>query len=458
MTLVIATRGIDLSVGAVAAIAGAVACTTIASARRPDERLGRDHGRRRRAGALRGARPLERLPRRAPRHPADHRDPGPHDSRPRHRAAHHRRPDHHRATTTFREIGAGFLLLPFSILIALAVLVAVALVTRRTALGLLIESVGGNPEASRLAGIRSRTIIWTVYVFAALCAGVAGLMISSNVSAADANNAGLWIELDAILAVVIGGTSLAGGRYSLAGTLVGALIIQTLTTTVYTMGIAPEMTLVFKAVVVIAVCLLQAPKVRERFRAAAGDRGVGTTRPADDRTAPTSRPGAEAPDTSRADPPIRRREAEGGPAMTTTLPEHRRRRTPRLPAGRGATARSPAASCPSSRPSCSSSSSSASGSVRYDGFALRPGLRQPLHRQRLPDRARGRHDLRHPHRRHRPLGRVRSSRCRRWWPPRRCEPGCRRRCVIAARARDRQRRSASSWAASSTTSRSSRSS
>lgn len=99
-------------------------------------------------------------------------------------------------------------------------------------------------------------------MFAAVCAGVAGLMISSNVSAADANNAGLWTEMDAILAVVIGGTSLAGGRYSLTGTLLGALIIQTLTTTVYSMGIAPEITLVFKAVVVIAVCLLQAPKVR----------------------------------------------------------------------------------------------------------------------------------------------------------------------------------------------------
>ena len=59
-------------------------------------------------------------------------------------------------------------------------------------------------------------------------------MISSNVSSADGNNAGLWIELDAILAVVIGGTSLAGGRFSLGGTVLGALIIQTLTTTIYT--------------------------------------------------------------------------------------------------------------------------------------------------------------------------------------------------------------------------------
>src|SRR5690606_28942024 len=117
------------------------------------------------------------------------------------------------------------LTVPFSILVALAVFALTALLTRRTALGMLIEAVGGNAEASRLAGIRSRRIVLLCYVFAGLCAGIAGLMISSNVSSADGNNAGLWIELDAILAVVIGGTSLAGGRFSLAGTVLGALII-----------------------------------------------------------------------------------------------------------------------------------------------------------------------------------------------------------------------------------------
>jgi simple sugar transport system permease protein len=129
---------------------------------------------------------------------------------------------------------------------------------------MLIESVGGNAEASRLAGIRARGIIVMVYAFAALCAGVAGLMISSNVSSADGNNAGLWIELDAILAVVIGGTSLAGGRFSLGGTVVGALIIQTLTTTIYSVGVPPETTLLFKALVVAAVCLIQSPSFREK--------------------------------------------------------------------------------------------------------------------------------------------------------------------------------------------------
>ncbi len=165
----------------------------------------------------------------------------------------------------YKLIGGGYwLTVPFGVLIVLAVLAITAFLTRRLALGLLIESVGGNAEASRLAGIRSRGIIVMVYAFAALCAGVAGLMISSNVSSADGNNAGLWIELDAILAVVIGGTSLAGGRFSLGGTVLGALIIQTLTTTIYSIGVPPETTLLFKALVVAVVCLVQSPAFRDK--------------------------------------------------------------------------------------------------------------------------------------------------------------------------------------------------
>jgi galactofuranose transport system permease protein len=162
-------------------------------------------------------------------------------------------------------IGAGYwLTLPFSILVAAAAFAATALISRRTALGMLIESVGGNAEASRLAGVRSRSLVLLAYVFSGLCAGIAGLMISSNVSSADGNNAGLWIELDAILAVVIGGTALSGGRYFLAGTLIGALTIQSLTTTIYSIGIPPETTLLFKALVVTAVCLLQSPAFRAK--------------------------------------------------------------------------------------------------------------------------------------------------------------------------------------------------
>jgi galactofuranose transport system permease protein len=84
-------------------------------------------------------------------------------------------------------------------------------------------------------------------------------MISSNVKSADGNNAGLLLELDAILAVTLGGTSLLGGRFSLRGTVLGALIIQTLTYAIYSMGVPPEVNLVVKAVVVLVVCLAQSP-------------------------------------------------------------------------------------------------------------------------------------------------------------------------------------------------------
>lgn len=162
-------------------------------------------------------------------------------------------------------IGGGYwLTFPFAVLLAAALVALTAFVTRRSALGMLIESVGGNPAASRLVGIRAGGLLALVYVFSALCAAVAGLMISSNVSSADGNNAGLWIELDAILAVVVGGTALTGGRFSLGGTVLGALIIQTLSTTVYTLGVPPETTLVFKAFVVIVVCLVQSPVFRAK--------------------------------------------------------------------------------------------------------------------------------------------------------------------------------------------------
>src|SRR5690606_4192734 len=165
----------------------------------------------------------------------------------------------------YREIGGGHLLgLPVAVLIVLASVAAAAVLARRTALGMLLESVGGNAEASRLVGIRASGLIVLGYVFCAVCAGVAGWMISSDVSAADGNNAGLWIELDAILAVVLGATALTAERFSVAGTVVGALIIQTLNTTIYPAGIPPRTTLVFEAVVVTLVCLLQSPAFRAK--------------------------------------------------------------------------------------------------------------------------------------------------------------------------------------------------
>jgi len=139
---------------------------------------------------------------------------------------------------------------------------------RRTALGMLLEATGINPAASRLSGVRSRTLTWTVYAASGLFAGVAGVLISADTMAADANNAGLFIELDAILAVVIGGTALSGGKFNLSGTLVGVLVIATLERTVTVLGISPLVTPLFMALVVIAVTLLQSPAMRARLTAA----------------------------------------------------------------------------------------------------------------------------------------------------------------------------------------------
>ncbi len=163
----------------------------------------------------------------------------------------------------YRVIGAGYALtIPVSVLIAAAMVAVAVVLTRRTALGLLLESVGGSPAASRLAGIHARRITILVYVVSAFGAGIAGLIYSSNVSSADSNAAGNLIELDAILAVVIGGTALTGGHFSLAGTVLGAVLIESLNVTTVTLGIPVETTLLFKAVVVVVLCLVQSAAFR----------------------------------------------------------------------------------------------------------------------------------------------------------------------------------------------------
>ena len=161
-------------------------------------------------------------------------------------------------------LGAGFLGgLPFALYIVAAVGIVLWFFTQRTALGLFVTAIGINPTASYFAGIKARAIMLCVYGFSGLMAGAAGLIISSNVKSADGNNAGLLMELDAILAVTLGGTSLAGGRFSLVGSLIGALIIQTLTYTTYSIGVPPEANLVVKAVVVFIVCVVQSEPMRK---------------------------------------------------------------------------------------------------------------------------------------------------------------------------------------------------
>jgi len=164
-------------------------------------------------------------------------------------------------------LGSGYLLgLPFSLFVVAGVFLATLLLVKKTALGLFIQAVGINPVAARLAGLRTATLVVFVYVFCSVCAGLAGMLTASNIKSADANNAGLLLELDAILAVTLGGTSLAGGRFSLVGSMIGALIIQTLTYTIYSLGVPPEVNMVVKAIVVFVVCISQSSEFRTIFR------------------------------------------------------------------------------------------------------------------------------------------------------------------------------------------------
>jgi simple sugar transport system permease protein len=164
-------------------------------------------------------------------------------------------------------INGGYILgLPFPLFIVAAVVLLSILFINRTAFSLFLQSTGNNAVSSKLAGISVDLVKWIVYTFSGLMAAIAGLIESAGIKGADCNNAGLFIEMDAILSVAIGGSSLTGGRFSIPCSIIGALILQSITTTVYAMGIAPEITLVFKSVIVILVCLFQSTQFKDAAR------------------------------------------------------------------------------------------------------------------------------------------------------------------------------------------------
>ena len=168
---------------------------------------------------------------------------------------------------TYAYIGNGFIVLPFSLFIAAAVFLGAWLVTRRTAIGLFIESVGINSRSSFYSGINERRIKIFAYAFCGLCAGIAGLIVASNIRTSDANQIGLYTELDAILAVVIGGTVMgSGGRFSLLGSVIGALVLQTTITSMLSFGVPASAITAVKALVVILVILLYADQTMRFVR------------------------------------------------------------------------------------------------------------------------------------------------------------------------------------------------
>lgn len=258
MTLVIATKGIDLSVGAVVAICGATAAAAIVAGHSTLYAVVMAFG----VGALCGLwngflvaflniQPIiaTLVLMVAGRGIAQLITEG--------------------AILTFTDEGLVFigsgraLLMPMPVVIWIVFGLAVTLLVRRTALGMLIEAIGINRPASQLSGVRTTALLITAYLLTGICAAIAGLIVAADIKGADANNAGLWLELDAILAVVVGGNSLLGGRFSILGSLLGAVIIQAINTGILTSGFPPEYNLIIKAVIIVAILIIQSPRIGE---------------------------------------------------------------------------------------------------------------------------------------------------------------------------------------------------
>jgi len=159
-------------------------------------------------------------------------------------------------------IGQGWFILPFSLYIVAFVYALAWLLTRKTAIGMFIESVGINFRSSYFSGIDEQKIKLFAYTFCGFCAGIAGMVASSNIKTSDSNNIGLTLELDAILAVVIGGTLMSGGRFSLLASIIGAMVIQAISTSMYALGVPAFALQAIKGVVVIFVILLYSDQVR----------------------------------------------------------------------------------------------------------------------------------------------------------------------------------------------------
>ncbi|HVF50609.1 MAG TPA: ABC transporter permease [Pyrinomonadaceae bacterium] len=162
----------------------------------------------------------------------------------------------------FEWLGKGYVgPVPVQVLVMVLVVVAAILLMRMTTFGRYVLAVGGNEAAARLAGVKVHRTKIAVYALSGLLAGIAGLIETARLGASDAAKVGLNIELDAIAAVVVGGTPLTGGRATITGTLIGALIMQVITTS-FNMNLIPfSWSLVLKAAIILFAVYIQRPKV-----------------------------------------------------------------------------------------------------------------------------------------------------------------------------------------------------
>jgi ribose transport system permease protein len=158
----------------------------------------------------------------------------------------------------FQWIGLGrWFGVPVQVVIMLVLTVAAAWVLRSSLFGRQILAVGGNERAARLSGVPVASVKRWVYCISGLCAGVAGLVVIAINSSSDANLVGLGMELDAIAAVAVGGTLLSGGRATVLGTLIGALIIQLVRYTLLANGVPDDVAKLVKAALIVIAVWLQ---------------------------------------------------------------------------------------------------------------------------------------------------------------------------------------------------------
>lgn len=155
--------------------------------------------------------------------------------------------------------------IPTPIFVTIVVIAIAQIALKKTSLGLYVQSVGINKRAARLLGINSAKVIFLCYVLCGLCSGIAGIVASSRIYSADSNNIGLYYELDAILAVALGGNSLAGGKFNMAGSIVGAYTIQAINTTLLAVGVSTDQAPVAKAIIVIIIVAVQSTVFRAWF-------------------------------------------------------------------------------------------------------------------------------------------------------------------------------------------------
>ncbi len=153
-----------------------------------------------------------------------------------------------------------------TIIVSTLIVILVVLLTKLTSLGLYVQSVGINGASSRLVGLNSRVIKFMAFVICGILAGAAGLVGSSSLGSVNSGELGLSLEMDAILAVALGGNMLGGGKFSIAGSVIGAYTIQAITTTLYAMNVRADQLNVFKAAIIIVIIVASSDVFKEKVR------------------------------------------------------------------------------------------------------------------------------------------------------------------------------------------------